>query len=200
MHKRSVAILIFPDVELLDFAGPFEVFSSARMTPDPAAERLMNVWAVAESRDPLRCANPLTVVADYTLEECPPCDILLVPGGFGARAAATRSALVEWIRERAASAELTTSVCTGSFLLGAAGLLDSKQATTHWGSIERMRTTYPAITVLEEQRWVDEGSIISSSGVSAGIDMALYIVARLYGPEAAAATARWIEYEHWRLP
>jgi transcriptional regulator GlxA family with amidase domain len=200
MHKRSVAILIFPDVELLDFAGPFEVFSSARMTPDPAAERLMNVWAVAESREPLRCANPLTVVADYTLEDCPPCDILLVPGGFGARAAATRPALVEWIRERAASAELTTSVCTGSFLLGAAGLLDSKQATTHWGSIERMRTTYPAISVLEEQRWVDEGSIISSSGVSAGIDMALYIVARLYGPEAAAATARWIEYEHWRLP
>jgi transcriptional regulator GlxA family with amidase domain len=197
MQKRSVAILIFPDVELLDFVGPLEVFSSARATPEASAEKLLDVFTVAESRAPLRCANPLTVTADYTLEDCPPSDILVVPGGFGTRAAVNRPALVEWIRQRAATGELTTSVCTGSFLLAQAGLLEGKAATTHWGSIERKRAAYPNVTVLENQRWVEQGDIISSAGVSAGIDMALHVVKRLYGAAAAAATARWIEYDYW---
>jgi len=194
--QRTVAILIFPGVELLDFTGPFEVFSAARVnfaTPD----RLFNVFTVAESLEPLRCYNPVTVVPDYTLENCPPADILVVPGGYGTRSAVNRAPLIDWLRSRAAAAEVTTSVCTGSFLLAQAGLLDRRAATTHWGSIQRMRDAYPGLEVREHVRWVDEGAVVSSAGVSAGIDMALHIVARLYGADAACTTARWIEYDYW---
>jgi transcriptional regulator GlxA family with amidase domain len=196
MKRRSVAILIFPGVELLDFAGPFEVFSAAVASAD-RSERLMDVWTVAESLEPVRCANPVTVLPDYTLETCPPADVLLAPGGMGTRTAVDRPPLVNWIADRAAEAELTLSVCTGSFLLAKAGLLTGKPATTHWASIQRMRDAFPGQEVHSEVRWVDAGEVVTSAGVSAGIDMALHIVARLYGPEAAATTARWIEYDHW---
>lgn len=194
--QRTVAILIFPGVELLDFAGPFEVFSAARRRFD-APERLFDVFTVAESTAPIRCNNPVTVVPDYTLGTCPPADILVIPGGQGTRTAINRPELVAWIRTRAAAAEIATSVCTGSFLLAQADLLEGKTATTHWGSVERMRESFPDTTVREQVRWVDEGAVITSAGVSAGIDMALHVVARLYGAEAAATTARWIEYDYW---
>jgi transcriptional regulator GlxA family with amidase domain len=197
MRRRTVAILIFPGVEVLDFAGPLEVFSSAQVAGDSAGERLMQVFTVAESREPLRCANPMTVVADYTLEDCPPFDILVVPGGIGTRKAVERPGLVAWIARCAGEIELTTSVCTGSFLLAQAGILDGLATTTHWGSIERLATTYSQVEVRSGARWVDNGRVLSSSGVSAGIDMSLHVVARLYGPETAQATARWIEYEYW---
>jgi len=197
MRRRTVAILIFPGVEVLDFTGPLEVFCAAQGAGDSAGERLMQVFTVAESREPLRCANPMTVVADYTLEDCPPFDILVVPGGIGTRKAVERPELVAWIARRAGEIELTTSVCTGSFLLAQAGLLDGLATTTHWGSIERLATTYPQVEVRSGARWVENSRILSSSGVSAGIDLSLYVVARLYGPEAAQATARWIEYEYW---
>lgn len=197
MQKRTVAILLFPGVELLDFAGPFEVFSAARADLI-SGERLMDVFTVAESVEPLKCNNPLTVLPDYTLETCPPADILVVPGGMGTRTAIDRTALIDWIANRAQQAELMTSVCTGSFLLAQAGLLSGKATTTHWASIERMRSTFPGLTVQENTRWVDAGNVVSSSGVSAGIDMALYILQRLYGPDAANATARFIEYDHWQ--
>lgn len=193
---RNVAILIFPGVELLDFAGPFEVFSAARVnfeTPD----RLFNVFTVAESLEPLRCNNPVTVTPDYTLETCPPADILVVPGGYGTRSAVTRTPLIDWLRARASAAAVMTSVCTGSFLLAEAGLLAGRAATTHWGSIQRMRDAYPGLEVRQHVRWVDEGAVVSSAGVSAGIDMALHIVARFYGADAARVTARWIEYDYW---
>ncbi|HHW84643.1 MAG TPA: DJ-1/PfpI family protein [Chloroflexi bacterium] len=193
---RNVAILIFPGVELLDFAGPFEVFSAARINFE-TPERLFNVFTVAESREPLRCYNPVTVIPDYTLETCPPADILVVPGGYGTRSAVTRPQLIEWLRTRANTAEVMTSVCTGSFLLAQAGLLTGRAATTHWGSIQRLRDAYPEVEVREHARWVDEGVVVSSAGVSAGIDMALHIVARLYGADAARVTARWIEYDYW---
>ncbi len=194
--RRAVAILIFPGVELLDFAGPFEVFSAARQslaTPAP----LFDVFTVAETLDPLRCNNPVTVVPDYSLASCPPADILVIPGGQGTRTAINRPELIAWIRARAAAAEIATSVCTGSFLLAQAGLLEGKTATTHWGSIERLRESFPATTISEQVRWIDEGAVITSAGVSAGIDMALHVIARLHGAEAAATTARWIEYDYW---
>ncbi|MCB0065152.1 MAG: DJ-1/PfpI family protein [Caldilineaceae bacterium] len=197
MQTRTVAILLFPGVELLDFAGPFEVFSAARI--DPAdRERLMEVFTVAEALEPIKCNNPLTVLPDYTLENCPPADILVVPGGMGTRTAIDRPGLINWIANRAHQAELMTSVCTGSFLLAKAGLLAGRATTTHWASIDRMRTDFPDLEVRENARWVDAGDIVSSAGVSAGIDMALYILQRLYGPEVANATARGIEYDHWQ--
>ncbi len=194
--RRSVGILIFEGVELLDFAGPLEVFSAARPAPS-ASELLMDVFTVAETLDPITCRNGLVVQPAYDLNTCPPTDILVVPGGLGTRTAVHRPRLIEWIAQRAREAELTTSICTGSFLLAQAGLLAGKPATTHWGSLQRLRNDFPDLDVRENTRWVDAGTIITSAGVSAGIDMALYVLARLYGPEVADATARWIEYEYW---
>ncbi len=193
---RSVAVLIFDGVELLDFAGPFEVFSSARVSSN-GNERLLDVFTVAESIEPVTCNNPLTVMPKYTLETCPHADILVIPGGQGTRTAVNRPALIQWIAERAGAAELMTSVCTGSFLLAKASLLDGKATTTHWGSIQRMRDDFPGLDVRENVRWVDEGNVVSSAGVSAGIDMALHILQRLYGAEYAAGVARHMEYDHW---
>lgn len=196
MKRRSVGVLLFPQVELLDFAGPFEVFSAAR-TSSETRERLMDVFTVAETTSPVRCNNPVTVVPDYALEECPHMDVVVVPGGIGTRSAVDRQGLVDWIARRAEAAEVTTSVCTGSFLLAKAGVLDGRSATTHWASIERMRRDFPALAVEESVRWVDAWPVVSSAGVSAGIDMALHVLSRLYDDEVARATARGIEYDHW---
>jgi transcriptional regulator GlxA family with amidase domain len=196
-QQRSVAILIFAGVELLDFAGPFEVFSAARASLENS-ERLMQVFAVAESLEPVACRNGLVVQPAYTLEDCPPADILVIPGGQGTRTAIQRPRLIDWIAQRSQAAELTTSVCTGSFLLAQAGLLAGKPVTTHWGSTRRLQDDFPSLEVRENMRWVEAGNIISSAGVSAGIDMALHVLERLYGPETAQATARWIEYDHWQ--
>lgn len=197
MKRRSVGVLLFPQVELLDFAGPFEVFSAAR-TSSETRERLMDVFTVAETTSPVRCNNPVTVVPDYALEECPHMDVVVVPGGIGTRSAVDRQGLVDWIARRAEAAEVTTSVCTGSFLLAKAGVLDGRSATTHWASIERMRRDFPALAVEESVRWVDAWPVVSSAGVSAGIDMALHVLSRLYDDEVARATARGIEYDHWK--
>lgn len=197
MKRRNVGVLLFPQVELLDFAGPFEVFSAAR-TSSETRERLMDVFTVAETTSPVRCNNPVTVVPDYALEECPHMDVVVVPGGMGTRSAVDRQGLVDWIARRAEAAEVTTSVCTGSFLLAKAGVLDGRSATTHWASIERMRRDFPALAVEESVRWVDAWPVVSSAGVSAGIDMALHVLSRLYDDEVARATARGIEYDHWK--
>ena len=196
MPRRRVAILLFQGVELLDFAGPFEVFSAARLTAE-TRERLMDVFTVAESLEPIKCNNPVTVLPDFTLANCPPAELLVVPGGMGTRTAINRPELIDWIAQRAQQVELMTSVCTGSFLLAKAGLLAGKATTTHWASIERMRHDFPGLEVRENTRWVDAGNVVSSSGVSAGIDMALYVLQRLYTPTVAAATARGIEYDYW---
>jgi len=195
-RKRTVAILVFDDVELLDFAGPFEVFSSARnLTGDH--ERLMEVFAVAETAAPVHCRNDLVVLPAHTLESCPPIDLLIVPGGAGVGPALERSSLIDWLRARAQEVELTVSVCTGSFLLAQAGLLAGRQATTHWESIGDLRERYPEVQVVEDQRWVDSGEIVTAAGVSAGIDVALHVVRRLYGADVARATALGIEYDYW---
>ena len=194
--KHSVAILIFDQVELLDFAGPFEVFSSARLGA-AGQDRLMDVFTVAETVERVTCRNGLVVHPAFSLDNCPPFDILVVPGGYGTRTAVNRPELINWIADRSKKSALTTSVCTGSFLLAQAGLLNNRAATTHWASIERLRQDYPEVEVKEKIRWVDAGDVITSAGVSAGIDMALHVLARLYGPEIAATTARNIEYDYW---
>ncbi len=194
---NRVAILLFDGVELLDFAGPFEVFSAARPSPD-SPNRLMEVFTVAEQDDPIICRNGLVVIPSYSLESCPQADILVIPGGQGTRTAIHNQRLIAWICQRAGQVSLTTSVCTGSFLLAKAGLLAGKAVTTHWGSIDRLRMDFPELDVRENLRWVDEGEIITSAGVSAGIDMALHVLDRIYGPAVAAATARGIEYDYWK--
>ena len=198
-RKRTVGILVFDDVEVLDFCGPFEVFSSARTPGDVSDEsRLFDVKIIAEERRVVTCRGGMLVLPHETTVSGPPLDILVVPGGRGTRRERFNDRLLDWIAEQAHHTELTTSVCTGAFLLAQRGLLDGLRATTHWGSIQRMREQYPQVRVIEGVRVVDEGHVITSAGVSAGIDMSLHVIARLHGESIASQTARGMEYE-WDL-
>jgi transcriptional regulator GlxA family with amidase domain len=190
----SVGILIFDDVEVLDFCGPFEVFSSARAADAAEATALFRVFTVAERADVVRCRGNLLVQPHFTIADHPPIDLLVVPGGWGTRREARNAALLDWIAAQDQGSTLTLSVCTGAFLLAARGLLDGKPATTHWASLDRLAEGYPAIEVRRDVRFVDARHVVTSAGVSAGIDMALHVVERLRGPAVAAATARKMEY------
>lgn len=193
---RSVGILIFDDVEVLDFCGPFEVFTVARPPGEHADEaRLFDVVTLASERRPIACRGGLLVQPQATLDDHPPLDILVVPGGQGTRRERGNDRLLDWIATRSRQTELTTSVCTGAFLLAECGLLDQRRATTHWASVDWMRAQYPAVTMLDSVRVVDEGAAITSAGISAGIDMALHVVTRLHGLDTAAWTARRMEYD-----
>ena len=196
---RTVGVLIFDDVEVLAFCGPFEVFSVARPPGEREdAARLFRVLTVAEERRLVACRGGLLVQPHASIADHPPLDILVVPGGQGTRRERLNAPLLDWIAAQDRGAELTTSVCTGAFLLAERGLLDGRRATTHWASVDWMRGQYPAVTMLADARVVDEGHVITSAGISAGIDMALHVVARLHGAETAAWTARYMEYD-WTL-
>ncbi|HEY7355966.1 MAG TPA: DJ-1/PfpI family protein [Ktedonobacterales bacterium] len=192
----NIGILIFDDVEVLDFCGPFEVFSVAAKLVQEAGRNPFNVFTLAERADgqPVRCVGGLLVQPHYSLDNHPPIDLLVVPGGGGTRREVDNARLIDWIRVQATRAQLTTSVCTGAFLLGRAGLLEGHSVTTHWASIERLRASLPSATVLENIRYADAGAIVTSAGISAGIDMALHLVARLQGDDLARQTARRMEY------
>ncbi len=199
---RTVGILIFDGVEVLDFCGPFEVFSVARREGEHAVERaLFEVKTVAWERRTVRCSGELLVVPHLAIVEGEadvPFDILVVPGGQGTRRERLNGELLDWIAAQDVGTELTTSVCTGAFLLAERGILDGKRATTHWASVDWMRDQYPAVTMLADARFVDEGHVVTSAGISAGIDMSLHVVGRLHGDEAARWTARRMEYEGGR--
>ena len=186
----NVAILLFDDAEVLDFCGPFEVFSVASNLAAPPS---LNVCTVARNSS-VRARNGLTVTPDYTLDSCPKVDVLLVPGGIGSRIEMNNKPLIDWIRTAAQSAELVLSVCTGALLLGKAGLLDGLDATTHHGAFDVLRQTVPTATVHEHRRFVDNGRIITSAGIAAGIDMSLHVVSRRFGADVAVATAKHMEY------
>jgi transcriptional regulator GlxA family with amidase domain len=190
--KRNVAILIFDQVEVLDFAGPFEVFGVAGRADDEAP---FEVFVVAERAGPVTARNGLSINPRYTLAEAPPIDLLIVPGGFGTRREMHNQPLIDWIGARAREAELVISVCTGSLLLARAGLLDGLEATTHHLALDLLRETAPQTMLRPGARFIDNGRILVSAGVSAGIDLALYVVARLLGKEAATETARRMEYD-----
>ncbi len=196
-QRRTVGILIFDDVEVLDFCGPFEVFSTARPVGDDGDDaRLFTAITIAEQDRLITCRGGLLVQPHATVDAHPPLDILVVPGGQGTRRELHNARLLDWIAAQDGRAELTTSVCTGAFLLAQRGLLDGRRATTHWASIAWMRGAYPAVEVVDTARVVDEGHVITSAGVSAGIDMALHVVARLHGEETATRTARAMEYDY----
>jgi transcriptional regulator GlxA family with amidase domain len=196
MTLTNVGILIFDDVEVLDFCGPFEVFSVARepgTTGDVNA--LFRAVTIAEEDRIINCRGGLLVQPHYTIANHPNLDIVVIPGGQGTRRERHNQRLLDWITLQDSKIELLTSVCTGSFLLAEAGKLDGLQATTHWASVDQMRETYPAIDMRADTRFVEQGRVITSAGISAGIDMALHVVARLHGQETAAWTARRMEYD-----
>jgi transcriptional regulator GlxA family with amidase domain len=196
MDRKAVGILVFPDVEVLDFAGPFEVFSVTRLDEERrrADPSPFQVFLVAENTEPIVTTGGMRVMAEHTLDSCPPLEVLVVPGGWGTRAEVNKAKLIQWIRDQAKRTPTVTSVCTGSFLLGAAGLLEGRRATTHWRSLDRMFETFPAITVERNLHVVEEGHLLTSAGISAGIDMSLRVVARYYGEAVARATAQHMEY------
>ena len=189
--RRNVAILLFDDVEVLDFAGPFEVFA---VTDELRGYETFNVFTAAESVGTIRAHNGLKIVPNYVIESCPSPHVLIVPGGFGTRALLGKPALLEWLRLRAAKSELTMSVCTGALVLAKAGLLDGLCATTHHECFALLREIAPRTEVIETDRFVDNGRILTAAGISAGIDCALHAVERLLGAAAAANTARYMEY------
>lgn len=198
MDKLNVGILIFQDVEVLDFAGPFEVFSRTRLEPGVESRRSdasapFHVFTVAKTDELVRCTGGLEVLPAHTFEDAPRIDLLLVPGGFGTRALLNDEETLGWIRQIASRARQTTSVCTGSLLMAKAGVLSGHRATTHWGALDLLASLDPNLRVEGEARVVDDG-VISSAGVSAGIDMAFYVVEKLFGREVADETARYIEY------
>ena len=198
MKRTRVGILIFPGVEVLDFCGPFEVFSVARIDEarrgdDPSP---FEVLLVAASADPVTAMGGMRVLPDHTLDSCPPLDLLLVPGGPGVRGDAIPQRVIDWIAERGRQVATLTSVCTGATLLGKAGLLDGRRATTHWAWLDWMREQFPAVTVEDELNVVEDGNVLTSAGISAGIDMALHAVRRICGESVARATARRMEYPY----
>jgi transcriptional regulator GlxA family with amidase domain len=197
MNRKRVGILIFPGVEVLDFCGPYEVFSAARLNEELRREEPspFEVVIVAEHEDVVVATGGLRVIPDYTLANCPSLDILVVPGGYGIREEMSNDALLAWIAERGRQVGTLTSVCTGSMLLGQAGLLEGQRATTHWRSLNWMRESFPTVTVEDRLHVVEDGRVVTSAGISAGIDMALRVVARYYGEAVARATARHMEYQ-----
>jgi transcriptional regulator GlxA family with amidase domain len=193
--QRTVAILVFDEVEVLDFCGPYEVFSVTGRDCNP---RPFRVLLVAERPGPVLARNALSVNPHHTLADCPPAELLLVPGGQGTRRIMNEPAVVEWVRSRATGAELVLSVCTGALVLAKAGLLNGLEATTHHGAMDLLRQVAPNTAVRENTRFVDNGRVITSGGIAAGIDMSLHVVARLLGAETAADTARYMEYPYSR--
>ena len=192
---KNVAIVIFDEVEVLDFCGPFEVFS---VTGRRNGLNPFHVYTVAQTREPVLARNNFSINPSHSLSDCPPPDILVVPGGYGTRREMHNSTLIGWIKRRTENAELVLSVCTGALLLAKAGLLDGLSATTHHGALSLLKETAPNTAVLDSERIVDNGKVILSAGISAGIDMSLYVVSRLLGEEQAEETADYMEYD-WSL-
>ena len=203
LEKYNVGILLFDGIEVLDFAGPFEVFSRTRLVPGVESRRSdatapFRVFTLASKDEPVTATGDLQFMPRYSFQTAPPIDLLVVPGGYGTRALLHDRETVDWIRATAARARKVTSVCTGSLLLAQAGLLDGRRATTHWGALDLLQeisdSRGASISVQHDLRFLDDG-VITSAGVSAGIDMALHVVHQVCGASVAAETAHYMEYK-----
>lgn len=190
--EKHIGIVLFDDVEELDVVGPWEVLAAwTRAFPEDG----YTVSCLSRSGGPVECAKGLTLQAHHNYAEAPRLEVLVYPGGRGTRPQLQDGRQLDWVRRQRAIVPLMTSVCTGSLVYAAAGLLSQRPATTHWASLERLAELDPTITVQADERFVDDGDIITSAGVSAGIDMALHLVGRLSGPERARQVRRYIQYD-----
>lgn len=188
----SIAIAVFPGVEELDFVGPWEVLRSWQtLWPDDGA----SVFTVAQHDGAVECAKGLKVWPDHTWATAPSIDVVVYPGGTGTRDHLGEGPVREWVRGLATSGALMTSVCTGSLVYADAGLLDGRPATTHWAALDLLRSLGRDLDVRPDARWVDSGRVITASGVSAGIDMALHLVRRFHSEERAREVRRYIQYD-----
>lgn len=196
--RKNVAVFIFDGVEVLDFAGPFEVFSRTRLMPGVESRRSdesapFRVFTVAPSTDVVQATGGLRVLPDFDFASAPPTDLVVIPGGFGTRTLLDDESVLDWIRRTAQGGSRVTSVCTGALVLARAGLLRGRTATTHWGAYDLLGELDGTIVVKRDRRVVMDG-VVTSAGVAAGIDMALAIVEELHGREVADETARYIDY------
>lgn len=193
----NVGIFLFSEIEVLDFAGPYEVFTTATRVlarQNSSFAPAFNVFSVAETAAPVTSRPGLKFVPETQFDQHPLIDLLIIPGGVVA-AEMEKAAVISWIKSTAAAATITASVCTGAFLLAQAGIVRSHKVTTHWEDIVELQNTFPALNVIEKARWVDEGALVTSAGISAGIDMSLHLVARLFGSALAERTALQMEYD-----
>jgi transcriptional regulator GlxA family with amidase domain len=184
-----IAIAVWDGVEELDFVGPYEVLTAW----NGYTERDVEVAIVADRGEVVRCAHGLRVLPDVTWDALEPPDVLVVPGG-GVTPQLESGALVDNVRRLSSNGTLMTSVCTGALAYATAGLLEGKAATTHWGALDRL-ASFDGVEVRADDRFVDAGEVITAQGVSAGIDMALYLIKRLDSPEVAAKVRRYIQYD-----
>lgn len=195
MSDLTIGLLLFPDAEELDFVGPWEVFTVSTMVRHQGGLPEGKVITIAENADPVRCAKGMRILPDHTIEDAPKLDILLVPGGQGTRKEVENGKLIDWIATVALGCTWVTSVCTGAVLLAEAGPAEGKRVTTHWSFVEDLRKHGKASEVLENIRYVRDGNVVTAAGVSAGIDMALWLVGEIWGADHARSTQRYMEYD-----
>jgi transcriptional regulator GlxA family with amidase domain len=192
VSPRRIGIFLFDGAEELDWAGPWEVLAAwSKQWPEDDVE----VFTVADTETPITCAKGLRVLADHTFSDAPRIELLLVPGGRGARTLVGDEPTLAWLRELHEQGVLVTSVCTGALVLAAAGLLRNRPAATWWGAFDELLAIDSTIEARTEDRFVDDGDIVTGAGVSAGIDMALHLVARLHSLERARDVRRYIQYD-----
>lgn len=194
-----VGIFLFEEIEALDFAGPYEVFTTACRVARKtglASDDIFSVFSVAANLQPVKMRAGMNVVPDFAFYNANNIDVLIVPGGV-VSAQMLKPEVIAWIQRSSLQAQLTASVCTGAFLLAKANVLVDHKVTTHWEDIADLRLQFPRLHVAENTRWVDEGKIVTSAGISAGIDMSLHLVEKLAGRPLAIATARQMEFD-WR--
>jgi transcriptional regulator GlxA family with amidase domain len=194
-----VGILVFEQVEILDFCGPYEVLSITRFLNKEnqrTEDSPFKVKLISETGSIVRCRGDLKVLADFNFDNHPKFDLILVPGGWGTRKEVQNPVLIKWLKKQQQNTQLVVSVCTGSFLLAEAGFLEGLEVTTHWASIERMRKTYPRVKIIQGERFIvtGQGRVVTSAGIAAGIDMSLFLVSELVGKEVAQKTAHYMEY------
>lgn len=194
---HNVGIFLFPEIEVLDFAGPYEVFTTAARVlarQNSSLAPAFNVFSIAEKSAPVRARAGLQFVPDAVFGQHLELDLLIIPGGV-VTAEMEKPAVISWIKSTAASTTITASVCTGAFLLAKSGVITFHKVTTHWEDIPDLQQAFPTLNVVSNTRWVDEGSVVTSAGISAGIDMSLHLVARFFDTPLAERTARQMEYD-----
>jgi transcriptional regulator GlxA family with amidase domain len=197
--KKNVGIFIFDNVETLDFSGPYEVFSSVRLDQKSRADIYntpapLHTFTVSEKKNEIVASGGLKIISNYNFESCPTLDILIIPGGIGTRKLLKKKTVLNWVKYNK-NIPIVATVCTGALLLAKNGMLHKKKATTHWGAFDTLHKIDPTITILKNNRYVFD-KYYSSSGVSAGIDMSLHIVEKIYGKNIAKNTAKYMEYKY----
>lgn len=190
----NVGIFLFNDVELLDFAGPYEVFS---VTAELNNYELFNIFTITQNGKDIKTVNGLKVLPDFSFGVHPNIDILVIPGGVGTKSEMIKEDVLEWISENHRNSKITMSVCSGARLLGKLGLLDGLECTTHHEVMEHLQKIAPKAIIKQDKRFVDNGKLFTSAGISAGIDLSLHIIEKLFGSETANNTKIYMEYEDW---